>query len=291
MLLPKFCLSLPGAALLLSVAAVGLAPSSSVAGETVASCAGLPATIVGTEGRDHLEGTGGPDVIAALGGPDYVDALDGDDIVCGGLGRDNLIARGGNDTVLGGGGADFLNGGAGSDTARGYLGADSVYGGGGSDDVHGGAGVDRLNGGGGPDTIRGGDGRDLVDYAGHLKPVTVDLRASGSVDGSAEDGPKGSRDTVGSVENIRGGYSWDGDKLFGNGRSNYIDGSLGADRLFGLGGRDQLVGFDDYLDQGGSVDADELDCGPGSDAAYVDSYDSQPVDCEEIEQGFSPSPS
>ena len=46
--------------------------------EPVPTCAGLPATIVGTDGSDILFGTSGADVIVALGGNDIIFARGGD---------------------------------------------------------------------------------------------------------------------------------------------------------------------------------------------------------------------
>lgn len=66
-----------------------------------AMCAGLPATITGTDGPDVIVGTAGNDVIAALGGNDVVRADAGDDIVCGGAGKDKLIGGPGKDTLSG----------------------------------------------------------------------------------------------------------------------------------------------------------------------------------------------
>ncbi|MDX1691469.1 MAG: CapA family protein [Acidimicrobiia bacterium] len=64
-----------------------------------ASCGGLPATIVGTDGDDVLVGTPGPDVIAARGGNDVVWGLGGDDVLCGGPGSDLVIGGAGDDVV------------------------------------------------------------------------------------------------------------------------------------------------------------------------------------------------
>ncbi|HZN90295.1 MAG TPA: Calx-beta domain-containing protein [Thermoleophilaceae bacterium] len=103
---------------------------SNGAGQSPAAlrCAGKPATIVGTAGRDVLRGTPRADVIVALGGRDMVRAGRGNDTVCAGggndrvlgqAGRDRLIGGAGNDRLIGGPGADRLTGGAGSDTCPG----------------------------------------------------------------------------------------------------------------------------------------------------------------------------
>lgn len=93
------------------------------------TCAGLPATIVGTEGADRIAGTTGDDVIAALGGNDTVFGLGGNDVVCGGIGddkikggagTDQLFGEDGRDRLVGGPGKpDLCDGGPGKDRARG----------------------------------------------------------------------------------------------------------------------------------------------------------------------------
>ena len=79
------------------------------------TCAGRPATIAGTAGRDLLRGTRRADVIAALGGNDRVEGLRGNDLVCGGAGRDRLLGGRGSDRLIGGRGRDTCLGGPGSD--------------------------------------------------------------------------------------------------------------------------------------------------------------------------------
>jgi subtilisin-like proprotein convertase family protein len=79
------------------------------------TCAGRPATIAGTAGRDLLRGMRRADVIAALGGNDRVKGLRGNDLVCGGPGRDVLIGGRGRDRLIGGRGRDRCLGGPGFD--------------------------------------------------------------------------------------------------------------------------------------------------------------------------------
>ena len=78
---------------------------------SVPRCAGRPATIVGSAGRDTLRGTRRADVIVALGGNDRVFAGGGNDIVCGGSGNDRIAGGRGRDVLLGGSGRDRLTGG------------------------------------------------------------------------------------------------------------------------------------------------------------------------------------
>jgi sugar lactone lactonase YvrE len=89
-----------------------------VAAALRATCAGRPATIVGTPGRDRLRGTARRDVIAGLGGADVVHALGGNDLVCAGPGNDVVHGGPGRDVLHGGPGRDRLLGGPGRDVTR-----------------------------------------------------------------------------------------------------------------------------------------------------------------------------
>jgi Ca2+-binding RTX toxin-like protein len=137
-----------------------------------ASCAGNPATIVGTPGNDVLTGTPGRDVIAGLGGNDVINGLGGNDLVCagdgndvvlGGDGDDYLIGENGNDRIFGSAGRDTLFGGPGRDQLDGGTGDDRLYGGDGNDLLRGGSGPDRLYGEAGDDHLIGGPGVDVLD--------------------------------------------------------------------------------------------------------------------------------
>jgi Ca2+-binding RTX toxin-like protein len=80
------------------------------------SCFGLPATIVGTPGKNTIYGTLGPDVIQGLGGDDTIHGISGNDKICGAAGIDKLFGDSGNDMLDGGSGIDACNGGSGFDT-------------------------------------------------------------------------------------------------------------------------------------------------------------------------------
>lgn len=81
----------------------------------VPTCNGLEATIVGTDGPDHLVGTDGPDVAVLGGGNDIFSGGKGDDVICGGDGKDTLYGGTGNDTVFGEAGRDVVREGPGDD--------------------------------------------------------------------------------------------------------------------------------------------------------------------------------
>ena len=96
-------------------------------GGTPPTCAGKPATIVGTVNEEIVRGTQGSDVIAALEGSDVVRAGNGNDIVCGGTGKDELEGQGGRDKLFGEDGKDELDGGAGKgDKCNGGKGKDDA---------------------------------------------------------------------------------------------------------------------------------------------------------------------
>jgi hypothetical protein len=100
-----------GAVRLLSRGADGLDGLASARALTVVPprCAGRPATIVGTAGRDTLRGTSGRDVIVGLGGNDVIEGRGGNDVLCGGRGRDTLRGGPGRDVVRGGPGRDDVS--------------------------------------------------------------------------------------------------------------------------------------------------------------------------------------
>ena len=134
----------------------GAVPAGSV------KCATLNATIVGTNGADHIVGTPHLDVIAALGGNDWIKGNGGDDIICAGDGSDTVYGGKGWDGVTGGKGNDVLVGADGSDYLNGNAGNDRISGGNGHDAVFGGPGKDTVRGGNGPDDVRGDAGRDQL---------------------------------------------------------------------------------------------------------------------------------
>ncbi|RZV40683.1 MAG: calcium-binding protein [Acidimicrobiales bacterium] len=139
------------ATLLVASALAGV--TSSVEAQGTATCAGVEATIVGTEGNDVLLGTEGPDVIAGLGGNDIIRGFGGADIICGDNGRDKLFGGRGTDIIFGGKKNDIVKGDGGPDLLYGNQGHDRLIGGAGADYLEGGSGlIDRLTGKAGVDT-------------------------------------------------------------------------------------------------------------------------------------------
>jgi hypothetical protein len=150
----------------LKVGAIALVSALAFLGAPAAAasqtCFGHKATIVGTNGDDHLIGTAARDIVVAGRGHDRVSARQGNDLVCGGPGFDELFLGRGADKANAGWGADFVAGARGNDSIWGGAGRDSIGGGAGRDTIWGGAGWDTIWGGAGWDTIWGGTGRDTI---------------------------------------------------------------------------------------------------------------------------------
>jgi TolB protein len=76
--------------------------------QSIFSCGGRQATIVGTDAGEKLKGTKGADVIVGNGGNDKIKGLGGRDRLCGGAGRDRLAGgKGAKDLCRGQAGKDF----------------------------------------------------------------------------------------------------------------------------------------------------------------------------------------
>jgi len=222
-----------------------------------ATCHGLAATIVGTDGNDTLVGGPDRDVIVALGGDDVIDGNGGRDVICAGNGNDRIRGGPGNDRIWGEGGRDLINGGGGHDRLYGGTGNDTFLDGPGDDLVHGQAGNDTFKAGTGSNEFDGDAGRgDTVHYGTAGSGVDVDLTA-GTATGAA------TADTLGSIENAIG--SRHDDTLTGTGLANVLRGGNGTDRLIGMNGDDALYGGagNDTLLAGSGTDLNVG--GPGRD--------------------------
>jgi len=163
------------ATLVLVAVGIPLGSISASARDGAPSCIGATATIVGTQGSDHIIGTPHADVIVARGGDDRVSGRGGHDRICGGAGDDRIRGDRAVDWIEGGSERDTLLDGASNDTIRGGLGADTMSGGSGTDliDVPGALtlarGTTRIRSrfgghvvGAGNDKASGGDGRDFM---------------------------------------------------------------------------------------------------------------------------------
>jgi hypothetical protein len=106
---------------------------------------GVPATLMGGSGEDHLTGSAQPDVLTGE---------EDDDEIRGGGGNDVLNGNPGHDSLYGAKGKDRLTGGPGPDLLYGGLGADLLFGSAGKDLLNGGAAKDACHGGKARDTAR-----------------------------------------------------------------------------------------------------------------------------------------
>lgn len=224
--------------------------------------------ITGGDVTDFINGGVGDDVIFGMGGDDYLSSGGGADTVDGGAGHDMLAFDGQRSryvitvtatgvTVTGP--SDGYNGPTVTSVLtnieeisfldqRVFLGS-GVEGTANSDLLTGTAAIDTLNGYDGDDILIGDDGDDIINggagndtasferVSGSLPGgVTIDLHLTGVQTGGSGHG----RDTLISIENLRGSqYS---DTLTGDDGVNRIDGGDGADVLNGGLGADTLIG-------------------------------------------------
>ena len=251
----------------------------------------------GFAGTDELHGGTGNDELLGGDGDDLLDGGDGDDTVYGEAGDDDLIeARFGNDT---------LDGGPGDDVIHGRRGTDTIRGGDGDDVIDGGSGIDRVDCGPGEDIvlvnsrrehtvgceeIQDGEGVVLrrCAHGGTDAPETVlgtegDDQCAGFAGDDDLEGRGGDDFLVGGSGNDRIFGRFGADRLLGDDGDDELEGGRGRDRLDGGAGNDQVNGGygRDRVDGGSGDDRviargggpDRIDCGPGSDVAYVDSRD------------------
>lgn len=213
----------PAAALTTLLVLAGLSalvPGFLAARTQTPKCFGHRATIVGTNGNDHLRGTSGRDVIVGLGGNDGILARQGNDFVCAGPGDDVVHAAEGVNKMSGGPGDDWLDG----RRAKGNV-------------ALAGSGADLVQAEG---TITGGDGRDRIYSYGYLTP-------SSSPFPDTTDGGTG-RDKIYGGSNgevLKGGDQNDeihagsgNDRVEGNADDDVLNGDNGNDNIYGGSGTD-----------------------------------------------------
>ena len=157
------------------------------------------------------------------------------DIIVGNEAVNALSGLGGDDQLYGAGGADQIYGGEGADYMSGGAENDYLSGGGGADVFFGGAGGDTIVGGAGDDLyydITAGD--IIVDYAGQGDDRILTEVSYGLSQGSEIE----TLSTTSSVSafdiNLTGNAL--GNLIVGNNGVNVLDGGLGNDALYGLGG-------------------------------------------------------
>ncbi len=269
------------------------------------------------DGRPPLHGEAsgdaGNDTLKAP--PDFRDLPQPETYLQGGIG---------NDTIVGGNGTDELHGGDGNDTMQGFEGADVLRGEGGDDSVSGGKeepetnAADVVDGGAGFDSIpdvdadynRGYDDdvsvtldgvandgetgendnvtgvEKLLVSAGHATIVGSDAAEQFTVDANSS-GVKG----MGGNDRL---VAWDGaDTLEGGDGDDFLEGGFGNDVLDGGAGVDQFngdrtetdviaIGNDQIRARDGN--AEQIDCGIGSDTAQVDALDVVAATCESVDR-------
>lgn len=173
------------------------------------------------------------------------------------------------DTIYGTAAGETLTGTFENDVIFGYGGNDNLWGFQGMDRLYGGRGNDKLAGHSGADKLYGGRGVDIADYIIAGKNLVVDLASPGRNTGHARG------DKYWSIEGVLGSnYA---DRLFGNGENNKIMGWKGSDRISGRKGNDELEGMNgrDFISGDGGRDkllggahADKLFGGVGRDNLF-----------------------
>ncbi len=106
--------------------------------------------------------------------------------------------------AVGSPGADVIDASGGAGQSSPHLRPISILGLGGADALTGGGADDTIDGGPGDNAIDGGPGFDMADYVDSVLPVSIDLAATGPQDGGSM-----GRDTLTSIESLRGGEAGD----------------------------------------------------------------------------------
>jgi Ca2+-binding RTX toxin-like protein len=217
--------------------------------------------LVGGSGDDRLTGDGGDNILDGGPGADVLAGGDGEDAADYSARTEAVQLR---DDGRAGSGSELDGPGGARDTIEPDV--EDLWGGGGADTLTGNSGNNLLSGGPGADTLNGGAGEDAADYSERRDPVVAQIDGL-PTSGNERDGPVGARDTIAiDVEDLIGGQG--GDTLAGSASRNYIDGQ----------GGDDLIDVRDPA-------ADYVDCGDGSDRAWVAPDDIAASDCERIGNG------
>lgn len=228
-------------ALLLTVLALTAPVAIAVAAPASAAtptCAGFPATIIGTDGNNVIHGTSGKDVIVAKAGNDTIYGLGDRDALCGGPGSDKLF---------GGPGGDFLYGG--TDALVHRNGHTTRNG----DALTGGAGDDYLQ----PDVDRRAADRvhpDSISWSDAPHKVTVNITGRYATGYGHDIFTEKGAAFIGSSH---------ADTFLGSQANDLIYGNHGGDAIYGNAGNDRLFG--DAQTRSSSHDGDLIGGGAGND--------------------------
>ncbi len=147
----------------------------------------------------------------------------GNDFLYGGNANDQLYGQGENDYLSGGAGDDYLSGGSGNDTLFGGAGTDTLVGGSGDDQYY----IQNSEDTG--DIINDSGGNDRV-----FASVSYALAAAAPIETLGTDNNAGNHPI-----NLNGSNS--ANIVIGNNGVNRLDGALGSDTLYGLGGTDYFT--------------------------------------------------
>lgn len=249
-------------------------------------------TLTGTTGADYILGGGGNDLLIGGGrndrlygeaGNDIIRPGSGADIVYGGDGIDTLdysdatgaiVASIANrqfyETTLTTGTAASV---AGATLDQGY-GIENVIGTRFGDRIYGDAGDNVFQPGAGNDIIYGGGAvtTDTASYVSATGAIFVDILNNRVFESNVTTGTITggftlvSTDLIYGISSVRG--SEFGDRLYGDGGGNIIDGGAGDDIIYGLGGSDTITGGsgNDFII--GGAGGDTLAGGNGADRFY-----------------------
>jgi Ca2+-binding RTX toxin-like protein len=266
-------------------------------------------TLHGGDANESLNGGAGVDVIDGAGGADTIDGGDGNDTLTG---DDKAESDGGNDVIHGGAGDDTLTGDD-SDNVNAVVGHDTLDGGPGTDTEY--NDWYRYDGNAGdadpPPTVtfdglandgRPGENDNVISIEKIDSGYRPDTPTPGSFTGT--DAPEEFVMLANSIVTAGGGddviTGSDGaDSLDAGAGNDKVSGGFGNDTITGGPGQDDLSGDRTAACEYGPVygtctigtgndtiqaqdgEKDTVDCGPGSDTAYVDAIDVV-TNCEDV---------
>jgi Ca2+-binding RTX toxin-like protein len=253
----------------------------------------------GEAGRTLLGGAGN-DAIEGYGGPDVLDGGDGNDTVDGGIGNDEVHGGAGDDVLWGdhykSPGADLLDGGPGTDQIDEWTIP--------SGDTH---PQPTVTLDGIADDGRPGEGDNVLSVEKltfHVNATFVGTDAAETVDVLNVDEGASNLDGGGGNDVLKA-YDLN-DVVNGGAGDDAVEGGLGNDTVTGGPGKDMIMGdssaahcsylgsckipFGNDTIHAQDGEADQVDCGIGTDVAYVDAIDTV-NNCETLTTaGASPAP-
>ena len=208
---------------------------------------GIPMVVSGGRGDDHLTTGTANDKVAGDEGDDVILTYEGGDWITGGLGFDTIDSGDGEDTIYGYIPVEhYLS------IVTCYQDADTIDGGTGSDYIEGGPDNDYIHGGVEPSPSSS------IDVVYGYVPAPQDLEIACPDDDVIEVG--------GSLLQAHGGPG--ADRIYGGGYDDLLLGGMGNDRLWGFDGIDRLHGGGGDDDMYGHEGNDYFWGGAGNDALF-----------------------